>query len=121
MKPNLPGRAYGHGVHLCADRAGLSFGSAPVIDGDAARPALRERLAPARHLGRQVENFQPVVPEAETADALTRRRRIPRDQLATIVVGVPPRGMRQLVDEAFHVEGVQGRAGTATRAPGNME
>src|SRR5215831_13080197 len=64
VQPELALRAHRDGMHLSTYRAGASLRPAPVIDGDAARPSSRQFRTPSGHLGGEVQNLQPVIPEA---------------------------------------------------------
>ena len=75
MKYDLPAFGHLHGVDLSANRAltarTAADTAATIVDGDAARPALRQRRTPIRHFGHHVEGPQPVVAIPEPADAST--------------------------------------------------
>ena len=108
------------GMHLGTNGRGRPRRPASVVDGDATRPAFGQRRSPPRHLGYHVEGLQEVIAVSKASDPLLGLGRIAREQLAAIQVRILAGDVGQLIDEAFHVEGIGGCAGPAARPDRNV-
>src|SRR5438128_1940695 len=100
-------------MHLGTNRGGRPRRPAAIIDGDAARPALRQRRSPSGHFGHHVEGSHEVIAVHETSDTLLGIGRIAQNQLAPVHVRILACDVRKLVDEAFHVKAIGGGAGAS--------